>query len=141
MIPRPVFSGLLFSAVLFLATAQALSREASENPLIGRWLVERVRGRDATKLPSLAEWEFTKQEIVVRGIIHSGEISRNKYTIDTSKEPMWITVTLIYQGTQVREGIFRIVGDELHIKQNLGEGGRPMQFPKDDYLVLKRRSK
>ncbi|MCL5097897.1 MAG: hypothetical protein M1608_10310 [Candidatus Omnitrophica bacterium] len=111
----------------------------SKNPLIGRWLLQR-KGV-AAAMPYKLEWEFTKDEVVVR-IVHSPgnskEASRNKYTIDTDKSPKWITVTIGTESPEIRRGIFEIVGDELHLKQAIGGGPRPTDFGKDDYSVLKK---
>jgi hypothetical protein len=48
-------------------------------------------------------------------------------------------VTVADQVTEVRLGIFRIVGDELHLKQAVGGGVRPSDFPKDGYSIMKRQ--
>src|SRR5688572_17031099 len=53
-----------------------------EKPLVGRWLVQRVGLRDATKLPIQTEWEFTKDKVIVRDVTNSQEVSRNSYTLD-----------------------------------------------------------
>jgi hypothetical protein len=78
----------------FLAAALVVCGEfpscagAPENPLVGRWILQR-KGV-AAALPYKLEWEFTKDEVVVR-IVHgpgdSKEASRNKYTIKTNKRP------------------------------------------------------
>jgi uncharacterized protein (TIGR03067 family) len=106
-----------------------------ENPLVDRWLLQRIGIRDLTKVPIQIEWEFTKDKVIVRDLTNSHEVSRNSYTLDKTKDPKWLTVTV---RTEVRPGIFRIVGDELHLKQAVGGGERPVDFPKDDYLIMKR---
>lgn len=111
----------------------------SKNPLVGRWLLQR-KGTAAT-MPYKLEWEFTTNEVVVRivrGSEDSKEASRNSYTIDTAKNPKWITVTVDSESPEIRRGIFRIVGGELHLKQAIGGGPRPTDFGSDDYSVLKR---
>jgi uncharacterized protein (TIGR03067 family) len=110
-----------------------------DNPILGRWLVQRVGIRDATKLPIQIEWEFTKDKVIVRDITNSQEVSRNSYTLDLTKDPKWITVIVVDQVTEVRLGIFRIVGDELHLRQAVGGGVRPSDFPKDGYSIMKRQ--
>ena len=125
---------------LFLAIAAepAWGAEASDNnPLIGRWLVSRLGERDATKLPIKVEWEFTMSEVIVRDLTNSQETSRNRYQIDTTKDPKWITITVVDQVTEVRQGIFRIVGDELHFKQTIGGGARPTEFRKNAFSIMK----
>lgn len=97
---------------------------------MGRWLVQRV---------GIREWEFTKDKVVVRDITNSQEVSRNGYALDLTKAPKWITVTVVDQVTEVRLGIFRIVGDELHLRQAVGGGPRPTDFPKDSYSIMKRQ--
>jgi uncharacterized protein (TIGR03067 family) len=134
---RTIESTLLVAA-LVLFSAPSWSAEA-DNPLMGRWLVQRVGIRDATKLPIQIEWEFTKETVIVRDITNSQELSRSSYTLDRTQDPKWITVTVVDQVTEVRQGIFRIVGDELHVKQAVGGGARPADFPKDGYSVLKRQ--
>jgi uncharacterized protein (TIGR03067 family) len=134
---RPIRSCFLVAAFI-LVTALSWGAE-SDNPLLGRWLVQRAGMRDATKLTIQIEWEFTKDKVIVRDITNSQEVSRNSYTLDLSKDPKWITVTVVDQVPEVRPGIFRIVGDELHLKQAVGGGGRPSDFPKDGYSIMKRQ--
>jgi len=128
----------LLVATLILIAGVSWCAE-SDNPLLGRWLVQRVDIHDATKLPFQIEWEFTKDKVIVRDVTSSQEISRNSYTLDQTKDPKWITVTVVDQVTEVRPGVFRIVGDELHLKQAVGGGSRPVDFPKDDYSIMKRQ--
>jgi uncharacterized protein (TIGR03067 family) len=90
-------------------------------------------------MPYKLEWEFTTNEIVVqivRGSEDSKDASRNRYTIDTAKNPKWITVTVESESSEIRRGIFRIVGEELHLKQAIGGGPRPTEFGSDGYSVL-----
>jgi uncharacterized protein (TIGR03067 family) len=122
---------ILFSASLWCAEP--------DNPLLGRWLVQRVGIRDATKLPIQIEWEFTKHKVIVRDITNSQEVSSNSHTLDLTKDPKWITVTVVDKVTELRPGIFRIVGDELHLRQAVGGGARPSDFPKDGYSIMKRQ--
>ncbi len=126
--------------VMVLAAGEGVCAEANENPLVGRWLVIRVGSRDATKISEI-EWEFTKDKVIVRDLTNSQEISRNNYEVDMTKDPKWITVTVIDQVREVRAGIFRIKGDELHIKQTIGGGPRPTGFPKEGYSIMKRQPK
>lgn len=128
-------------AFAFMLVAANLWCAEPDNPLLGRWLVQRVGVRDATKLPFPIEWEFTKDHVIVRDVMNSQELSRNSYTLDLSKDPKWITITVVDQATEVRRGIFRIVGDEIHLRQALGGGGRPVEFTKEGYTILKRRAK
>ena len=125
-------------ALLLLSCAKRLTAEP-DNPLLGRWLVQRTGMRDATKLPFQIEWEFTKDKVIVRGI-KSEEISRNSYTLDLTKNPKWITVSIVDQAIEIRPGIFRIVGDELHLKQTVGGGSRPTHFVEGAYSILKRQT-
>ncbi len=128
---------LLVAALILIAGVSWCAE--SDNPLLGRWLVQRVGIRDATKLPIQIEWEFTKDKVIVRDVTNSQELSRNRYTLDQTKDPKWITVTVVDQVTEVRSGIFRIVGNELHLKQAVGGGSRPVDFPKDGYSIMKRQ--
>jgi uncharacterized protein (TIGR03067 family) len=98
----------------------------------------RVGKRDATELSAKIEWEFTRHEVIVRDLTNAQEISRNYYVIDTSKNPKWITVTVVDRVREIRKGIFEIVSDELHLKQTIGKGSRPTSFPKDDFAIMKR---
>lgn len=107
---------------------------------MGRWLVQRVGIRDATKLPIQIEWEFTKDKVIVRDITNSQEVSRNSYTFDLTKNPKWITVTVVDKVTELRPGIFRIAGEELHLSQAVGGGERPTNFVADSYSILKRQT-
>ena len=129
----------LLTAVLVFFAALAWCANSADNPLVGRWLVRRVGIRDATKLPIQIEWEFTKDKVIVRDLTNSQEVSRNSYTLDLTKDPTWITVTVVDQVTEVRRGIFRIVGDDLHLKQAVAGGARPVDFPKDGYSIMKRQ--
>jgi uncharacterized protein (TIGR03067 family) len=128
----------LFTAVFVLFTGLACCAEALDNPLVGRWLVQRVGTRDATKFPFKIEWEFTKDQLIVRDVTNSQEISRNSYTLDLTKDPKWFTVTVVDRAAEVRPGIFRVVGDELHIRQSVGGGARPTEFVKDGYSIMKK---
>jgi len=130
----------LVTAALILVAGISWCAEP-ENPLVGRWFVQRVGIRDASKLPIQIEWEFTKDKVIVRDVTNSQDVSRNSYTLDLTKDPKWITVTVVDQVTEVRPGIFRIVGDELHLKQAVGGGARPVDFPKDGYSIMKRQAK
>jgi len=130
-------SFLLVATFLLFSTSSWCAEV--DNPLLGRWLVQRVGPRDATKLPFQIEWEFTKDKVIVRDITNSQELSRNTYTLDLTKDPKWITVTVVDQVTEIRPGIFRVVGDELHLKQTVGGGARPSDFPKDGYSIMKRQ--
>jgi uncharacterized protein (TIGR03067 family) len=126
------------AAVVVLAAELARCAESGDNPLLGRWLVKRAGARDATTLPMKIEWEFTRDQVIVRDATSSREVSRNAYTLDLTKDPKWITVTVVDQVTEVRPGIFRIVGGELNMKQAVGGGARPTTFIKDGYTVMKR---
>ena len=126
-------------AVVVLAVALPGRGAQAGNPLLGRWLLER-KGVAAT-MPYKLEWEFTKDQMVVRIVRASGEVkeaSRNSYAIDTTKNPKWVTVTIGGQKPEIRNGIFRVVGAELHLKQAIGGGPRPLDFGAADYSVLKR---
>ena len=136
---RSIKSNLLTAVLVFFA-GLACCADSADNPLVGRWLVQRVGIRDATKLPFQIEWEFTKDKVIVRDVTNSQEVSRNSYTLDLTKDPKWITVTVVDQATEVRQGIFRIVGDELHLMQAVGGGTRPVDFPKDGYSIMKRQT-
>lgn len=132
--------------ILFVVTALILAPSVSwgsepDNPLLGRWLVQRVLGRDATRFPIQIEWEFTKDKVIVREVPNSEEVSNNNYTLDLTKEPKWITVTVVDVVTEVRPGIFRIVGDELHLMQNVNGAARPADFPKNGYSIMKRQKR
>jgi uncharacterized protein (TIGR03067 family) len=118
-----------------------LAMDSASEPLLGTWLVTQVGKRDATKLPMQIEWEFTKDKVIVRDLTNAREISRNHYAIDASKNPRWITVTVVDKETEIRNGIFEIVGDELHLKQAVSGGPRPTSFPKDDFMIMKRNLK
>ena len=83
------------------------------------------------------EWEITPDEIVVRDRKHNEEVSRNKYSVDSTKSPAWITVTVAGPSPEARLGIFRVRGNELHLKQQIGAGERPTKFGAS-YSVLRR---
>lgn len=131
----------VLSAGIVLGAAFAGCAGEAENPLLGRWLLQR-QGVAAT-MPYKLEWEFTKDQVVVRIVRASGEVkeaSRGSYTIDNTKSPKWLTVTTGGQKPEIRNGIFRVVGAELHLKQAIGGGPRPVDFGGDGYSVLKRVS-
>jgi uncharacterized protein (TIGR03067 family) len=121
---RPNIRWWVLSAALVICVGVLGCTGGSEYPLVGRWILQR-EGVAAT-MPYKLEWEFTEDQIVVRIVRASGDsqqASRNRYTIDTTKTPKWITVTLNDDGHQeIRPGIFRLVGDELHLKQAIGGG-------------------
>jgi uncharacterized protein (TIGR03067 family) len=135
-----IIKALLLGVVFMpLGTAFPARVAETENPLLGRWLLQR-KGVAAT-MPYKLEWEFTKNQVVVRILRASSEVeeaSRNSYTIDTTKTPKWITVSVGGQKPEIRNGIFRVVGAELDLKQAIGGGPRPVEFGTDDYSVLKR---
>lgn len=124
--------------LLAVADTCAFAADANSESILGKWLAIRVGKQDATKLSAQIEWEFTKDEVIVRDLTNTQEISRNRYTVDTSQNPKWITVTIVDREKEVRNGIFEIVGDELHLKQSLRGAPRPISFPKDDFVILKR---
>lgn len=134
------FFGITIGMVLFLAVADTCVFAADPNPesILGKWLVTQVGKHDATKLSAQIEWEFTKDEVIVRDLTNAQEISRNQYVIDASQNPKWITVTIVDKEKEIRNGIFEIVGEELHLKQTVRGGPRPTSFPKDDFVIMKR---
>jgi uncharacterized protein (TIGR03067 family) len=128
-----------FFAVAFIFLSEASWCADSENPLLGRWLIQRAGMHDATKLLMKIEWEFTDDKVIVRDFTNKEEVSRNSYKVDLTKAPKWITVTVVDIVTEVRPGIFRIVGDELHLKQEVEGGARPTVFPQNGYNIMKRQ--
>jgi uncharacterized protein (TIGR03067 family) len=125
---------------LLLLTAIACSVPAAVPPathLIGRWLMTGTREKplDANKFG--VEWEFTPDEIVVRDRKTGEEVSRNRYTVDITKSPAWIIVAVAGPAPETRVGIFRVRGDELHLKQQIGTGERPLDFGRS-YSILRR---
>jgi uncharacterized protein (TIGR03067 family) len=135
----PIIRSCFFVAA-FALLAQLSWGADSDNPLLGRWLVQRVGNREAAKLPMKIEWEFKEDKVIVRDMTNNQEISRNTYKVDLTKAPKWITVTVVDIATEVRPGIFRIVGDELHLKQEVEGGARPTEFPQNAYTVMKRQN-
>ncbi len=140
MTARLSINSWFLRAILAFSVALGCHAQDPDNPLVGRWLLQRKGSLDARSYK--VEWQFTKDQVIVRIVKDRAkpeEVSRNNYTIDTTKNPKWITVTLVGKVTEVRQGIFRIVGDELHLKQTVGGGARPVDFVKDNYSVLKRQ--
>ena len=85
------------------------------------------------KIGMVIVWQFTANEVIVSNTVTNEEISRSSYTIDTTKSPFWITTEIDdgpkQDGSDQRLGIFRIQRDELHIKQEISDGGkRPQTF-------------
>jgi uncharacterized protein (TIGR03067 family) len=137
---RLCINSWFLGAVLAFSAGLGCHAQDPDNPLVGRWLLQRKGALDAR--PYKVEWQFTKDRVIVRIVrdpANSEEVSRNNYTIDTTKDPKWITVTVVDKVTEVRQGIFRIVGDELHLKQTVGGGARPVDFEKENYSVMKRQ--
>lgn len=98
--------------------------------LKGRWQMIDER---LDKIGMVIVWEFTGTEVVVRNEKTGEEVSRSRYTIDAAKSPKWITVDVDDSPTEDtgdrRLGIFRIQGGELHLKQEITDGGdRPAKF-------------
>ncbi|MCP5537253.1 MAG: TIGR03067 domain-containing protein [Akkermansiaceae bacterium] len=108
--------------------------EQNKNPLIGEWKLKKLEGVKydvAAKMKVF--WTFDKSEVVVTATDTREEASRMTYVIDTSKTPHWITAnvsdSLTGNKKDKRLGIFRFVGDELHIKWEIKDGGaRPTKF-------------
>lgn len=125
----------LLIAVVILFPASSICDEL-ENPLLGRWALQRVHHHDAKSLH--IEWEFTKDLVIVRDKTNKQEISRNKYIIDLTKDPKWITVTVGAIAKEIRPGIFRIMGDKLHIKQEVEGGERPKILSENGYSIMER---
>jgi uncharacterized protein (TIGR03067 family) len=130
----------IWALVIFLAIADTcvFAADPHSESILGKWLVTRVGKHAVTELSARIEWEFTEEEVVVRDLTSTQEISRNRYTIDTSQNPKWITVTIGDKEKEIRNGIFEIVGEELHLRQGFRGGPRPISFPKDDFVVMKR---
>ena len=86
------------------------------------------------------EQAFPKGKVIVRDITNAQEVSRNTYTFDLTKNPKWITVTVVDKVTELRPGIFRVVGEELHLSQAVGGGARPTNFVDGSYSIMKRQT-
>lgn len=98
--------------------------------LKGKW---QIIDKRLDKIGMVIVWEFTDTEVIVRDEKTGEEVSRSRYTIDGMKSPMWITVEVDDSPTEDsgdrRLGIFRIQGGELHLKQEISDGGeRPTKF-------------
>jgi hypothetical protein len=106
------------------------------NPLVGKWTLD--RGDVDRRIPYRVQWEFDSSYIIVRSVYPSGqtnEVSRSRYRLNMSKTPAWITVWL---DGEVRNGLFSIVGDELHLKQTIGGGARPDLLSPTNCSLFKR---
>ena len=93
----------IWALVIFLAIADTcvFAADPHSESILGKWLVTRVGKHAVTELSARIEWEFTEEEVVVGDLTSTQEISRNRYTIDTSQNPKWITaieVTNTYPG-------------------------------------------
>jgi uncharacterized protein (TIGR03067 family) len=125
----------LFSMFLaFVACALGAAVGGEPGPgiesLIGKWQVinERLNNTGV-----VIEWEFTPNEVIVRNPKSGLEYKRVRYAIDTTKSPHWITSEIDDSATgdkgDRRLGIFRIQAGELHVKQEISDGGkRPDRF-------------
>ena len=124
MLPALVFTGC------GSADSDLQFEEESSRGIEGHWSVLDKRLDD---IGMVVEWEFTGKEVIVRDGTSGEENSRSNYTIDVSKSPRWITVDIDdspdeNSGDQ-RLGIFRIVNGELHLKQEVTDGGKhPTDF-------------
>ena len=131
--PTTIRALLLLVAIAFSVSAA----DPAATHLIGRWLMTGTREKPVDANRFEVEWEFTPGEIVVRDRKTGEEVSRNRYTVDTTKSPAWITVAVAGPAPETRVGIFRVRGNELHLKQQLGAGERPVDFG-DTYSILRR---
>ena len=98
--------------------------------LSGKW---RFIDKRLDRIGMEVEWEFTGDEVIVRDAKTGELVSRSRYTIDTAKSPHWITVEVDDSPDENagdrRLGIFRIQQGELHLKQEITNGGeRPTGF-------------
>ena len=136
---RPMLTPTSLRAfLLLLALACRVSAvDPSATLLVGRWLMTGTREKPLDTNKFAVEWEFTPEEIVVRDRKTGEEVSRNRYTVDTTKLPAWITVTVAGPAPETRLGIFRVEGDQLHLKQQIGVGERPVEFG-ESYSILRR---
>lgn len=119
-------------ALLFCCTASAdeAAPKTEKSTLIGKWQMidERLE-----KTGMVIVWQFTANEVIVSNKKTNEEISRTSYTIDDTKKPCWITSDLDdsqdQDGKDRRLGIFRMQRGELHVKQEISDGGkRPQTF-------------
>jgi uncharacterized protein (TIGR03067 family) len=127
---------LLFILALTLTCVSSSANEVAP-ALIARWTMTGWSNKPLDTARFQIEWKFTPDEVIVRDLKRNKEVSRNRYTVDTTKYPAWITVTIAGPAPETRLGIFRIRGNELHLKQQIGVGERPTDFG-ESYTVLRR---
>lgn len=127
---------LLIVLILTLPCIAAAAEESAA-AIIGRWSMIGFTDKPIDTTKFQIEWEFTRDEIIVRDRERGEEVSRNRYTVDTTKSPAWITVAVAGPAPETRLGIFRLHGDELHLKQQIGAGERPVEFD-GSYGILRR---
>ena len=113
-----------------IGVALGSESDAEVASLIGKWQIldERLEG-----IGMVIVWEFTASEVIVRDEKTGDEVSRSRYTIDTTKSPHWITVEVDDSPREDsgdrRLGIYQIQDGNLHLKQEITDAGeRPTSF-------------
>jgi hypothetical protein len=108
------------------------------NPLVGRWEMQ-LRSPDGRPLPrDLAIfWVVDATHVTVKDK-DGQEISRNPYTIDTSKEPPELVLKV---AGEARIGWYRFEKQELQILLSLNTGRPPKSWKDGHVMVFRPASK
>lgn len=118
-----------------VASAAELQKQIEAPPKAGILGLWRVVDPRIDKIGLIIEWEFTDKEVIVWDRTNNEEVSRSRYSADTTKSPNWITAEIDDSPDEKagdrRLGIFRIQDGQLHLKQEITNGGkRPSGFDK-----------
>jgi len=128
---------LLYVTVIALAVGcnpNDSSGEKHISPLVGEWLLINQKAQGAGVRLT---WTFDGQAIVIASGI--GEVfSESPYTIDTSKNPSHITMSIGGLVAEERPGIFKIVDGDLHLSFSVDGSPRPASWDEGDPMILAR---
>ena len=130
---------ILLASNWSVAEAQDNERNPIKINIVGVW---RNLDPKLEKIGLTIEWEFTDSEVIVWDRTNHEEVSRSKYSIDKTKSPNWITVEIDDSADEdsgdKRLGIFRILGEELHLKQEVTNGAERPKGLKEGFLRFMR---
>lgn len=136
---KVLMSALFIVLIGFVSNLSAqTTKTKTEEQIQGKWQAVKILFK-GKKVLTQEQVEATQLEFLADGVhktkLENGEIVFGKYTIDTSRNPFWLTFEGNLDAPDPYNGIiinslFKINGDKLTIVSNTGI--RPIDFTSDD---------